>query len=683
MSDPTLPTSVSADSFLEWAFLRWVLTPAVMPGFGGHVHPQAPASVDGRDYRIDYVIEGPAIRIAVELDGFEFHGRRSAFTYDRFRQNDLSTAGHHIIRFTYDGIRRETARCIRQLQAALRLDPTLSALIDPHPVVETPDMDPDPLRALDPDPRLAPSDSPFDAARRAIRPATLRLCQREAFTALANYYGGGGRNGACVMSVGAGKTALGVVACLGFTRRRALIVTPGSVIRGTFTRALDPQHPGNVLNGLPGGPLIPGVSPPSTLTLDRTAGSIRSVTRDQLLAADIIVTNFHSLGTSEDPECLLSKLAPGDVDMIVVDEAHIAAADSYQRLFTHFGHARTLLMSACFQRLDGRPIDADVVYRYRLIDSIADGNAKNLRVHRFAPNATETRYEIVWPDGNAEELVGRDALLEIINDERKLANITAKSDEPIRQVMRLARSVLDAQADLLTPVVPRILFSALGQAHAEQIAAIANEHGIPTAALHYSQPDHQITETMDRFESDSGDLQGIVQLRMLGQGYDFPPICVVVPMRPYGSFGDFYQFVGRGIRVMHHPSLTGRVGPEQQFVDVIYHSELGLDEHLDAIYAENDMDPSVIDVEPAVDLGGDEDSTGEGGGEGAPRPEAFVLFERGATEERIMHDERRIEARRDDRERAAMAQRYAEYAAFETNPVSFEQYVDVVRGFRD
>jgi hypothetical protein len=306
-------------------------------------------------------------------------------------------------------------------------------------------------------------------------------------------------------------------------------------------------------------------------------------------------------------------------------------------------------------------------------------------VHRFAPDETATRYEIVWPDGTTEELVGRDALLEVISDERKLATITAKSDEPIRQVMRLARAVLDAQADLLAPVVPRVLFSALGQAHAEQIAAIANEHGIATAALHHSQPDHQIAETMTRFESDSGDLQGLVQLRMLGQGYDFPPICVVVPMRPYGSFGDFYQFIGRGIRVMHHPSLAGRVGPEQQFVDVIYHSELGLDEHLDAIYAENDMDPSINDVDPQVDLGGGDDDpvAGDGGSGSEPRPEAFVLFERGATEERIMHDEQRIEARRDDRERAALAQRYAEYVASEANPVSFEQYVDVVRGFRD
>ena len=27
----------------------------------------------------------------------------------------------------------------------------------------------------------------------------------------------------------------------------------------------------------------------------------------------------------------------------------------------------------------------------------------------------------------------------------------------------------------------------------------------------------------------------------------------VVPMRPYGSFNEFYQFVGRGIRVLLHP----------------------------------------------------------------------------------------------------------------------------------
>ena len=93
-------------------------------------------------------------------------------------------------------------------------------------------------------------------------------------------------------------------------------------------------------------------------------------------------------------------------------------------------------MSACFQRLDGKPIDADVVYRYRLIDSIVDGNAKNLRVHVSPPNAEQTTYEMVWPDGSREEIVGREAMLELIKDERSSRGSRPSRNEPIRQVMR-------------------------------------------------------------------------------------------------------------------------------------------------------------------------------------------------------------------------------------------------------
>jgi len=459
------------------------------------------------------------------------------------------------------------------------------------------------------------------------------------------------------------------------------VVTPGSVIRGTFDRAFDHEAVGNVLYGLPGGPLIPGCRPPQVRTLDREEGAIRGIAREQLLGADVIITNFHSLGTGDDPDDLLAKLEPGDVDFIVIDEAHIAAAESYQRAFRHFGPARTLLMSACFQRLDGKPIDADVVYRYRLIDSIADGNAKNLRVHRFAPDPEQTTYEMVWPDGGREEIRGREAILELLKDERKLARVTAKSHEPIRQVMRAVRVALERQAELLYPVKPRALFSALGERHAEQIAQIAEEHGIPCAHVHHSMSEARIRAVRARFEQDSGDLLGIVQLKMLGQGYDFPPITVVVPMRPYGSFSEFYQFIGRGIRVLLHPALTGRVGAGEQFVDVIYHAELGLDEHIDTIYRENDMDPLTA-REPPADGGGrsgEVELPGTRGRDTAERPEAFVLFERGAIEQRVVHDEARVEQRRLEREREALAQRYAAYAQSTANPVTFEQFVEVMR----
>ena len=678
-----------SDSFLEHAFLRWVLAPAARPDIAARIQPQREVEVDGHLYRLDYEIAGGRHLIAVELDGFEFHGNRFAFSYDRMRQNDLLATGRVVVRFSYDSIRLDTRRCVEQLQAVLALDAELSGYVIPNPEVPVPDdMDPDPLYGLRPMSAI-PTDRPvtyFDSVRGKLDQRTLRDCQTQAFAALANYYGGGGTRAACVMSVGAGKTALGVTACLAFAKRRAMVITPGSVIRGTFDRALDHDVPQNVLYGLPGGPLIPGCRPPTVRTLDRDEAPIRNVTREDLLSADIILTNFHSLGTGEDPDHLLSKLEPGDVDFIVVDEAHIAAADSYQRMFRHFAAAHTMLMSACFQRLDGKPIDADVVYRYRLIDSIIDGNAKNLRVRRFAPDVAQTTYEVVWPDGLREEILGREALLEIITDERKLHRITAKSTEPIRQVMREVKSSLDRQAELLYPVKPRALFAALGQRHAEQIAAIATEHDIPCACLHHSMTEHQIRATRDRFERDSGDLQGLVQLKMLGQGYDFPPICVVVPMRPYGSFSEFYQFVGRGIRVLTHPALVGRVGPGEQWLDVIYHAELGLDEHIDTIYRENDMDPITEHIAPddwERDGQADVELSGTTGSDVAQRPEAFVLFERGAIEQRVVHDEARVEQRRVEREREALAQRYATYAQSTERPVSFEQFAEIMRQMSD
>lgn len=678
---------VPAASYLEEAFLRWVLTPAADAAIVQRVHSQYPVTVQERTYRLDYLIVGQTLRLAVELDGFAFHSDRAAFTYDRLRQNDLAATGLTVLRFSYDAVRTDTARCVAQLQAMLRRDPVLAALVTAVPVVEVPDMAGNPMLAAGP-PRGMGAFGPvaersyFDEVRDRVDRGPLRSCQDEALVALANYFAGGGRNAAAVMAVGAGKTALGVAAALSFTRRRALVVTPGSVIRGTFASALDAGAPGNVLYGLAGGPMLPGARPPSTLVLDADGEQISRVGRERLLGADIVVTNFHALGTGDKSGDLLAKLEPEDVDFIVVDEAHIAASDSYQRLFAHFPQARTLLMSACFIRLDGRPIDADVVYRYRLVDSVADGVAKNLRVHRFAPETASTVYEAVWPDGRREQVVGRDALLRVLGDERKLARITAQSEAPIRQVMAVTRACLDVQAKLLAPIRPRVLFAAMGQAHAEQIARIAEEHGIACATLHHSMPASAIAATRRRFESEAGDLEGIVQLRMLGQGYDFPPITVVVPLRPYGSFGEFYQFVGRGVRVLRHP----RLAPDQQYLDMVCHTELGLEEHLEALCADNDMDPTVLLDAPLIDAGmlesvldgrnGAPDGTGSAGEGGT---DAFVLYEQGRVEERVIHGVDRVEARRAEREQRLLAQRYAVYAQSTASPIPFEQFVDYMR----
>ena len=328
------PLPLPASSYLEAAFVRWVLTPAVRPEAARHIVPQACVSVDGRTYYVDYEFVGEEKVIAVELDGFEFHGTRPAFTYDRLRQNDLAASGRTVVRFSYDAIRLETARCVAQLQSVLALDPRLRSLLVADPQVDKPDMDSSPLRALGPRAHAAGPVSYFDSIRNKINRTTLRPCQAEAFAALGNYFLRGGKNAACVMSVGAGKTALGVAAILAFTRRRALIVTPGSVIRGTFDRAFDHQAVGNALYGLPERPAHPRVQAAGggDAGPGRRARSAAS-TGNGCSRPDVIITNFHSLGTGDGRRRPPRQAETEDIDLIVVDEAHIAAADSYQRLF--------------------------------------------------------------------------------------------------------------------------------------------------------------------------------------------------------------------------------------------------------------------------------------------------------------------------------------------------------------
>jgi len=139
--------------------------------------------------------------------------------------------------------------------------------------------------------------------------------------------------------------------------------------------------------------------------------------------------------------------------------------------------------------------------------------------------------------------------------------------------------------------------------------------------------------------------------------------------------------VGRGIRVINHPALTGRVGPGEQALDLIYHAELGLDEHVQTIYEENEMDPVLVgEATGGEDRPREEvEVPGVRGVSTAERPETFVLFERGALEQRIVHDVERIAQRKEEREREVLARNYAAYAASTDNPVPFEQYVEIIR----
>ncbi len=72
---------------------------------GLHVVPQLRVERDGRFLGIVDLAD-PGLRIAIEAEGFEFHGERDAFDRDCRRYDELAVDGWLVLRFTWEHIMR-------------------------------------------------------------------------------------------------------------------------------------------------------------------------------------------------------------------------------------------------------------------------------------------------------------------------------------------------------------------------------------------------------------------------------------------------------------------------------------------------------------------------------------------------------------------------------------------------
>lgn len=69
-------------------------------------------NVPGFRYRVDFAF--PSDKIAIELDGYEYHNSKEQFTKDRQRQREMELGGWRFIRFSGSEIYHNTEACVRQ-----------------------------------------------------------------------------------------------------------------------------------------------------------------------------------------------------------------------------------------------------------------------------------------------------------------------------------------------------------------------------------------------------------------------------------------------------------------------------------------------------------------------------------------------------------------------------------------
>jgi superfamily II DNA/RNA helicase len=144
--------------------------------------------------------------------------------------------------------------------------------------------------------------------------------------------------------------------------------------------------------------------------------------------------------------------------------------------------------------------------------------------------------------------------------------------------------------------------------HARQIRALYEERKIRAHEI-YSEMDKDLQDVV-LADLRSGKLDCIVQVQMLGEGFDHPPLSVAAIFRPFASLSPYIQFVGREMRVAHeakpdHPDNHGFV---------VSHVGLNTDAHWDD-FRELDFDDQAMLKEwlTATDEAADE------GGNGTPR----------------------------------------------------------------
>jgi hypothetical protein len=217
---------------------------------------------------------------------------------------------------------------------------------------------------------------------------------------------------------------------------------------------------------------------------------------------------------------------PAGVGLLVIDEAHHAAAPSYRKVMDLCPRARVLGLSATPARLDGQPL-GDV------FDDLIDG-----------PTA-----EWLVQDGSLAQpryfAPGREESAAMVEGVRVADGDYSRRDLAARVNSRALVGDIVSHWQTHAAGIQTIVF-AVSVSHAEAIARRFVAVGVKARALSGATPTAERRTAMDAFRR--GDLRMIVNCELFGEGLDVPEVRCVVLARPTQSLTVFRQQCGRAMR---------------------------------------------------------------------------------------------------------------------------------------
>lgn len=364
----------------------------------------------------------------------------------------------------------------------------------------------------------------------------LREPQIEAFGALAghDFSQPDQREVAMVLPVGCGKSGLLALAPFATRSRRALLVAPNLKIAEQLLRDLTPSDLKYfyVKRGVLGGPPFP-----EPAEIRGTKSNVSDL--DQ---ADIVITNIQQL-QREDNTWLAA--LPGDFfDLIMFDEGHHNVAESWDTLRQHFPAARILNVSATPTRADGRIMTGEIIYSYPICRAVDNGYVKRINGYRLNP----ATLHYVRREGDTEVEVTLDEVRRLGETDAGFRRSIVSSEASLTTIAEASRQKLFELRKRTGESRLKIIASALNMEHCKQVVAKYKELGLNAAYVH-SKEDGKANAKVHR-DLENHQLDVIVQVRKLGEGFDHPYLSVAAVFSIFGNLGPFMQFVGRIMRVI-------------------------------------------------------------------------------------------------------------------------------------
>jgi superfamily II DNA or RNA helicase len=384
----------------------------------------------------------------------------------------------------------------------------------------------------------------------SLRPAIegnphIRTPQREAYAALRTEAANaeGERELGIILPVGCGKSGCIAISPFAFGARRALVIAPGVNIAGQLARDFDPTNAQmfyqkcRILT-----------RPPYPEPVE-----IRGTTTNQsdLREADVVITNIGQLQGEENR--WLQALPADFFDLILFDEGHHSVASTWVALKEKFPAARIVNFSATPLRADGRMMAGRIIYSYPIFRAIQEGYVKRLKAVQLNPRTL--RY--VRQEGEAEITVALDEVRKLGEEDADFRRSIVTSTETLNTIVDASLRELNALRQAAGENRLKIIASALNYAHCRQIVEAYRARGRRADYVHSMEQGAANRKVLERLEAHELDV--IVQVRKLGEGFDHPHLAVAAVFSIFANLSPFVQFVGRIMRVLVQNNPTHRL----------------------------------------------------------------------------------------------------------------------------